>query len=681
MMRAPRLTPLRWTGIAVISLLVILLLVLAFIDWNVLKHPIERFASARSGRTITIGGSLEVRPWSWTPEVSVGALTVGNPPWEPQPPMAQVDHVTVQLKLLPLFKGDVILQRVVLERPRLYLHRDRDGRANWTFENTLPTNAPAAAPAKLPVVRDLLVRSGTLKVVDELRKLDFDGTLQANERVSHQDPKPFRVEGRGRLNDKPFTLHVAGGPLINLHPEEPYPFDLAIAAGDIRIASSGVVARPFDLAHLQFKVSVSGSDAADLYYLTQLAWPNSRPYQMQADIRRDDSLIQITDITGVFGASDLSGKLTVDASRKRPVVSGDLESKRLVLADLGAALGGTARSAGSLEPGSASVPQNVSGKPHATPHRASTSQTQGVFPDAQLQVERVRAMDADVRFDAHSVDAGALPLKHVSLHVKLADGILSVEPMTFDLPLGQLTATATVDARHALPQSRVDLRIKGIELEQFKGKSPTATPPMGGVVHARAHLEGSGDSVHAFVSHAQGSVIAVLPHGEIRAAFAELSGIDAARGLGLLLTGNQQRAEIRCGVAEFQVQAGVMQAHEVLIDTRDVLITGQGKVLLGPEELDLSIAGEPKKVRLVRLRIPIELKGHLRNPSIALDPAHTIKQGAIAVALGALFAPLAAAIAFVDPGLAKDANCAALLSGADKRAAEPARKVPTAPAH
>jgi hypothetical protein len=40
------------------------------------------------------------------------------------------------------------------------------------------------------------------------------------------------------------------------------------------------------------------------------------------------------------------------------------------------------------------------------------------------------------------------------------------------------------------------------------------------------------------------------------------------------------------------------------------------------------------------------------------------KQGAEAAALGALATPLAAILAFVDPGLAKDANCSALLEEA-----------------
>jgi hypothetical protein len=52
-------------------------------------------------------------------------------------------------------------------------------------------------------------------------------------------------------------------------------------------------------------------------------------------------------------------------------------------------------------------------------------------------------------------------------------------------------------------------------------------------------------------------------------------------------------------------------------------------------------------------------------PSVGIDVGSTVKQGAIAAALGTLVTPLAAVIAFVDPGLAKDQNCAQMIAEAD----------------
>src|SRR3979490_221292 len=108
---------LRWTAISLGGLVVVLLLVLAFMDWNLFKHPIERVASAKSGRTVTIAGDLNVHIWSSTPTVTVNGHTVGNPPWEAGRLMAKIERLEIRLKLLPLLKGDVILPRVTLLTP------------------------------------------------------------------------------------------------------------------------------------------------------------------------------------------------------------------------------------------------------------------------------------------------------------------------------------------------------------------------------------------------------------------------------------------------------------------------------------------------------------------------------------------------------------------------------------
>src|SRR5687768_6526107 len=58
-----------WAG-GVFGVLVIgLVLFVTFADWNALKGPISRFASAATGREIVIRGDLDVDPWSFTPNI------------------------------------------------------------------------------------------------------------------------------------------------------------------------------------------------------------------------------------------------------------------------------------------------------------------------------------------------------------------------------------------------------------------------------------------------------------------------------------------------------------------------------------------------------------------------------------------------------------------------------------
>jgi len=566
----------------------------------------------------------------------------------------------------------VILPRVALLKPDLYLHQDKSGRANWTFENKAPTNERASGPTKLPVVRDLLIESGKLMLADDMRRLKVDGTIEAAEKASKGDAKPFRIEGKGTINDQPFELEVAGGPLMNLQPEHPYPFKLEITAGDIKVDSDGRVLKPFSLADLDFDVTLSGKDLAEGFYLTQLALPNTPPFKLHAHIARQGMRVGVTDIAGKVGQSDLQGKLDIDATRKRPYIKGDLISQQLRMKDLAASLGGKPKSGDSLDAKAQAVeaskqrPQPKEKAPPADPNAR-------LFPDAHLQVERVRAMDADVHFRAKSIDAGSVPFKQVAMHVKLDDGVLALDPFAFEMPQGHLAGNVKIDARKDVPKVHIDVRVKDIQLDQLKTKNaaPDAPTPLSGVMEARAVIDGTGDSVHRVMSNANGVLTVVLPNGEVRSAFAELTGINVAKGVGLLLTKPQDRAQIRCGVAQFNIKDGLMNAENVTFDTENVVIKGKGDIKLGPEELNLEIKGEPKKIRLTRLRTPIEVKGHLRKPSIGVDVGSTAKQGAIAAALGAIATPIAAVLAFVDPGLAKDQNCAAMLAEAEHKGPPP----------
>lgn len=658
-------TFLKWTGIALAASIVGLAATLAFVDGNALRGPISRFASARLHRDVQME-HLQLHLWSAMPRARIGNLTIANPDWEQRRTMLQIQQADVELKLLYLLRGRIVLSLVAIDRPVLHLHRAKSGKANWEFGSATGTAPPSpqGRPAKLPLIQRFVVNDGRVTILDEVRKLKFEGTLRAHEGGTRETGKPFRLEGKGELNDRPFSLQLAGGALINLQPDQPYGFDADLRAGDIRLTARGKLPRPFNFGQLAADLEMSGDDLADLYYLTGLALPNTPRYRLAATVAREGRQFKITGIAGRVGSSDVRGTLLVDASGKRPHMQGDLASDLLDFADLAAPLGGEVAVQESAGPASANA-ESAAGAPapgKTVKSKVSMPPDQPLLPDSSLQVNRVRAMDADVRFAAKAVNAGKLPLKRVAMHVKLKDGVLQVVPLTVDFPQGRLSGEVTLDARSDVPQTELDLRLADLKLEQFVGRKADAQPAFAGTMQARAQLHGAGDSVHDVASSADGSIALVVPRGEVRSALAELTGINVVNGVGLLLAKDQQKDDIRCGVADFDVQDGVMHAQNIVFDTEKVLITAQGEVRLGLEQLDLEIEGQPKRPRLGRLHSPIQIDGTLRQPSVGVDAGKVAGQAGVAVALGALVTPLAAIVAFIDPGLAKDADCAALLA-------------------
>ncbi len=642
------------------AVLLALIVFLVLFRWNWLRGPLAHTISARIHRPVTITGNLEVHPWSWSPRATINGLVIGNAPWAGPDPLAILPRLTVQVKILPLLTGRVVLPLVEADQPRAALARDALGRANWVFNPKAPPR-----PLKLPVINNLVIRGGALTYHDAQRKLAFSATVSSSEQVADHGRGFFALVGRGDLNGEPFSADVRGDPLIGVDPGRPYAFDAHVAAGATRAALAGHIDHPFDLGVLEGKVSLSGPDLADVYALTGLALPNTPPYSLTAAVARRGTHISLARIDGRVGRSDLEGSLSVDDSNHRPFVRADLASRRLRLIDLAPLIGGAPK-AGAGE--ALSPMEKVESARLKAEHR--------VLPDARLDVGRVRGMDADVRYRAASVEAGHFPVTALRLDVTLDHGVLTADPLDLTLPQGRLAGTMRLDARGATPADAIDLRLTNARLETLVGK-PGAVPPLSGGLYARVRLSGRGESVRAVAADADGAVSAVVPSGEMRQAFAELLGIDVAKGLLLIVGKSQARTPIRCAVADFGARNGVLTARTLVLDTGVVRVAGSGDIDLRNEGVALRLAGSPKKFRLLRLGAPITISGDLAGPRVGVDVLKAAPQAAASVAVGVLAAPLAAVLPFVSPGLARDADCGALL--AREQAEGTALKAPAKP--
>ncbi len=633
----------KWVTVSVMALVVSVIVIVLLIDWNALRGPAARMISAKTGHPTSIDGNLSVHLWSWNPTVTVEGLHMQEPQWAGNGRMLDVQKATVQFNLGRLLMGHLVLPRVAIAGAELNLQRDSRGRSSW--ESSSAMHKQADASPHLPVIRRLIIRDTKIHVADEIRKLQFDGTLAADEQVHTQDESAFQLKCAGTLNGRGFSLRVNGGPLLNVDTNSPYRFAVRVSADEMALAAQVTIPKPFDLRAYEAAFTLSGDNLADAYYLTNLALPNTSKYRVEGTLQHDGEKYQVNDFRGQVGSSDIAGDVSVSTARQRPKLTAKLLSNRLNMADLASALGTGAKPKSSLSAA-----------------QVAEIKTDGyLFPDADLQVNRVRGMDADIGFRANSVISGKFPLQHVNFHLLLDNGVLRLDPLSFSLPQGQLAGSVKIDASKDVPQTAIDLTLANVDLRQFKPKS-AQDAPLDGILSGRAQLHGAGGSVHKFASGANGVLAMVIPRGQIRTLFAEITGIDVARAAGLFLTKDQTQIEVRCGVADFQAERGQLAVKTLVLDTSDVLITGSGKADLGAERLDLSLQGHPKKVRLLRLRSPIRVTGSLLKPKVGIDTGKALLQAGTGTVLAALLTPVAAVLAFVDPGRAKDANCPELLA-------------------
>jgi AsmA family protein len=638
-----------WTGAVFATLIVALLLFVTFADWNALKGPISRMASAATGREITIAGDLDVDPWSWTPEIHVSGLRIGNPEhYRERGTFAEVQEAEAAVRLLPLFVGRFDFVRIDLRGADVSLYRNAEGVSNWSS----PRGA-RGRPFNLPAIREFSLRDGQMRLEDDKRRMVLEAAFTTRESADPRDPGRFELNGEGRINGRPFTLTLTGAPLLNVRRDRPYLFDADVVAGGTHIKADGSIARPFNFGEWSAQVEATGPDLADLYPLIGLALPNTPPYDLRGVVRRDGRTYGMPRVEGRVGDSDLTGAFTATRrNNDRLFLDGDFRTNSLDFDDLMAVLGGAPDTSETASPEQRQMAANLAAQGR-------------LFPDAQLDISRVRNMDARVRYRAARVRSDRFPLRGLAVDINLDDGLLRLDPMTLDLSQGRIGGALAINAREDVPRVDLDVRLSNGRLESIFTLA-SGQQPMTGTLLGRAQLTGRGASVRDAAANASGEVSFVTPSGEVREALAELTGINVVRGLGLLLAEDQGKIDIRCGVASFRVNNGVAQARSIVIDTETMLIRGEGTVSLRDETLDLRLQGEPKEARIIRIAAPITLTGRLRSPDVGVEAGGAAAQSSVAALLASLVAPIAAVLPFVDAGLAEDANCSALLAGREQ---------------
>jgi len=619
-------------------------------QWNWLRGPVDAYLSARLQRQVTIHGDLAAHIWSWTPSAVADGVTVAEPSWAGPGDMAVIPKLTLSVDLGSLLRGQLVLPLVAAEGPRVTMIRDASGRDNWTFGLAGPI---APQPLRLPAIGRLSIAGGRLTLTDARRNLTFTGAVSSNEGVNGGGfgrGGRFTITGKGTLNRTFFTAQLFGGPLLDVDPDRPYPFTAQIRSGPTLIVAKGAMARPFDLGAFKAATHVVGPDLSDLYFLTGLALPNTPPYDLTGFLARSGANFDMTGIHGRLGESDLSGRLNLRDIHGRDDLTGDLASHRLKLADLTAVIGGAPRN----------VVRGTITSPKQALAAAELSAEHRVLPDAQLDVARVRKMDADVRYQAETVDAGPLSVRQVVIRVRLDHGLLTLDPASLVLPQGALSGRVQIDARPAVPKVDLDITLAHANLGELVSRTKGAGA-ISGDLDGRLRLAGEGASVRQVAANATGGMEVAAPGGQVRRMLAELMGVDVDRSLFLYLSKDNRPAPLRCAVAEFRAQNGVLTAQQILIDTGPVLATGKGRVDLRNETIDIAINGKPKHFQLIRLAAPITIKGRLDQPRVGIDVGKSAGQLALSAVLGAVLSPFAAIVPFVAPGTAKDADCGALL--------------------
>jgi hypothetical protein len=589
---------------AIVLLLIVASVAAVLLSWNagLLRPSFIRFVSLQTGRPIEVHGAMHLHLFTASPRIDAEQVIIGNPPWTEPGTMAEITNLTVALA--PLMSHQSGLRLLKIDSAQLHLTRDQTGRANW---QRVDPSKSSGDP--LPMISELQVAHTHLMLNDERLHLVYDGDLSV---VGPDSAEPLRMEGSGTLNQHAVTFQLKADALPSAAPDRPYAFDFDERSNGSRLVAHGVLPRGFDLRTVHAKFEANGADLRDLYYLVGVSLPNTGAFRLQGRMARRGSETLFDDLKVISGQSDVQGRVSLDTQKNgRTLVHVDLNSALLRLADVGL------RAAG-RDP-----------HPDAPPK---------LFSDVQLITPAARQVDATGKYGARRLLLSRVEVSDLSAPFTIKNGLLKAPEVTGHFLGGRFVLRLEADANQRPAHSRIEMTLKNLQLAQMPHKAEP--PPYEGSLLLEINAHGRGDSLHALAATADGRLSAQVLQGTLRASLAELAGVDL-RGLGLTLTGSRREVPVSCAAADFEIHGGVMDVSRLFIDSELVFISGEGRVLLDPETLDMKLHGEPKELRILRVKAPVMVQGTLLQPKFSIDAADS-------------------RLRLVDRGTPRNAGCAAL---------------------
>ena len=609
-------------------------------DWDWFRPLIEREASAALGRPVTLQ-HFGLRLGRQTVAVADGVRIANPEAFAQEPPLAVAERLTVTIETMELLRHRaLVVPDILIEQPRIAATQAEDGSANYLFPGL--SSGGNSAGAKLGNLR---ITGGQMHVVLARLRADFNVVMETRDT---NDKPQVVAEAKGTYAGLPINVFFVGGTLLSLRDAAmPYPVDLKLENGPTRASLVGTVENPLNFAGAELKLELAGTNMELLLPLIGIAFPKTPSYRIKGDLDYADGKIRFRDFTGQLGSSDVQGNIEVDPGQKRPVVTAEVTSRQVDLADLGGFLGS--------EPGRMSTP-NQTPEQHQAVARAEASRR--LLPTKTISLPKLLAADVHLKYRGAKIQGRNMPFDSFATDMDIVDGRILLHPVSIGVGQGRIAGTVEIEPLNGDQfRTKAEITVQRVDL----GRMLRATNMIGGsgLFGGRAVLETTGNSMATMLANGNGSLqLTMAGGGDLSALLVDLSGLQFGNAL-LSALGIPDRDKIECFVADFVLQRGELQTRALLLDTTSDIISGSGAINLRTETLDYQIRTEAKHFTIGSLPAPISITGSFKNPGALPDIRKLAVRGGAAAGLGLLFPP-AAILPTIQFGVGDDHRCEAL---------------------
>ncbi len=462
---------LKWVGVGIGGIFVLAVLTTlvlpSIVNLERYRSSLANRAGKTLGREVTLG-ALRISLWRGIGAEAKG-IQVAQAPGFGEEPFLAADALRVRVQLLPLFRGQVKVSSVILERPRIRLIHTRDGR--WSVDDLAKTHA-ASSPAKpsgdaprsgkAPLLGGLLlaevaVRSGEVTLVDQARSPGITLTLTDVDFSLRQAgaSDPLEVRSRAKIGgtgagDIESTARISAGDsdtpvldaTVGLRDVEVGPWE-ALLLGSSGAKLSGPLSAEIKVTGLVNRAAFAGNfnlKAVAIQVGEAFRKPAGEETNLRFEGQREDQGVNLRKLTLTLK------DMTVEGNARVP----DLAVPRVTFT----------ATAGKVDVDRLLAP--------AAPKRTwlvPSVAAAAVSPAAAGSKTDGGAFMAQGRISISDLRYLGLTLTAVQADVRYQDGLVKFPALRADFMNGKLTAKGEVDLRPKVPRVDLTSRLDNVATE------------------------------------------------------------------------------------------------------------------------------------------------------------------------------------------------------------------------
>lgn len=569
---------------------------------------------------------------SLKPTITVRDLTLSNASWASEPAMLAVDRLDITLDLIALIFGVLDSTELTITGGKLSLERSSDDQANWHLgldqEDMKQTADYLEGP--FPYVHAIRLADFDVGYRDRQSGTEFSGRLNSFEAAFESNSHRLHADLDARIREQSVAASGTVTNLLDLYNGGASAVDLSVKLGQTKLSFDGTADAKTGAPSLKGTLEGAAPGPADLATLAGVTLPDLGAITASGTISLTPTALQLKVVDTRIGSSDVQGEIEIGLGDQRSFTV-DLSGHRVDLTPFVAERG--------REP--------------AAP--AAETANQGLlFPDQPLFFDELPSLVANVKLAVDALVIGELTLEDALLQVQENDRTLKVDPFRFVFKGATFTGRASVEAAK-LPRVSLKVLTQNFDLGSFLAEQ-NVTDLVTGEIDIGIDVQGEGNSPHAIVASLDGTASFVMSKGRIASQYIDLIAADLFR---MLMPWNDRpkEARVKCALAQFEIKKGRAKTRAFLFDTKQMAISGKGKIDLGSEELHFRLRPRPKDPALVSLATGLLLTGKLTDIKASVDP-RSLLIGAAEAAVGVwLLGPAGILVPFASLGAGHHHPC------------------------